>query len=554
MTATTVPISTDCAACGMSLRDDLDARAGLDRSCRAQLNYRKISSLAEALWAETNTLIHAIAQNRLRGDELRTAIFRIYELGFTDMAKRIERRVGSATREGIVETPMLPVVPTADPPKAVTVESVPAVPTPPMPKHLDIPFTPTEDQERALAAVRRIMQIPRTAAVVVIVGFAGVGKSASLMFMAEEHGLPIVIAPTGRAAMRVRELTGLEASTIHMWLYRAVEDPKTGIIQFVRKTPEEIEEKIPKSRLVILDEASMVGPDVWRDVITVVQQHALKLVCIGDGFQLPPVQAPNAPPFSVLTPAFAEQLGAERVEMTTVLRQAQDSPVIRASMAIRKGEGVRALRELERIQPDNLWNVCTAVHQQGGVVICHKNVTRFQVNANMRLALGHRDEMPDVGEPLLCRKNAYSAGVMNGETFKFPGWEVEPLTHEGVYDRYKDVRESTRFGAIRIGQAVVTISVEELYGRLQSGPRAIEIAASKYAKIEHLCTTDNLSPHLHANWGYCYTCHSAQGGQWPYVLVMLEPSIRLNEDEGRRWLYTAVSRSSLMTAIFYGGA
>ena len=548
MTATASTISTACAACGLDLKDADDARTGLDRTCRQMFTYRKISALSDEARAEVNELIHSIAQNRLRGDELRIALFRLYELGFVELTKRIERRTTGVRSEkaAVEERKAIEVV------KALEKAPEEYV-APVMPSYLrPLPFAPTQDQDNALGAVRRMVQ-KRGWAVTVVVGFAGVGKSASLLFMAHEHGLPIIITPTGRAAARVRELTGLDASTIHMWLYRVVEDEKTGVVSFVRKTSDEIEEKIPRSRLVILDEASMVGPDVWKDVISVVQQHELKLVCVGDGFQLPPVQAPNAPPFSVLAPEFAQQLGAERVEMTTVLRQAQDSPVIRASMAIRKGEGLRALRELKRIEPNEFWNVCTAVHRAEGAVICHRNVTRFQINANTRLALGHVDELPQVGEPLLCRKNSYSAGVMNGEIFKFPGWEVEPLNHEQIYDRYKDVRESARFGAVKVGKAVATIAAEELYGRLTANPKAIEIAANRWARIENLFTGDTVSPHLHAQWGYCLTCHAGQGGQWPYVLVVLEPSIRLNEEEGRRWLYTAVSRSSVMTAIYQGG-
>jgi ATP-dependent exoDNAse (exonuclease V) alpha subunit len=102
------------------------------------------------------------------------------------------------------------------------------------------------------------------------------------------------------------------------------------------------------------------------------------------------------------------------------------------------------------------------------------------------------------------------------------------------------------------GKALATMAIEELHGRLESGPKAIEIAAQQWARLERLYTGDSVSPHVHAQWGYCYTAHAGQGGQWPFVLVILEPSVRLNEEDGRRWLYTAVTRSSAMTAVYQG--
>jgi exodeoxyribonuclease-5 len=542
---TAVPLitntSTNCAACGMNLRDLTDAQTGLDSSCRAQYGYRQISKLDETQRAEAAKHIHAIAQEALRGEALRTAITRIYELGFVDLAKRIERRVGSAA----VDQP-----PPPPPPPPPTEAELSLVMPPDTVRPL--PFQPTDDQNRALDGVRRMMK-KRGYAITIWVGFAGVGKSAGILFLAHEYGPPIVITPTGRAAMRVRELTGLDAMTIHRLIYKVVEDPKTGLTEFVRKSADEIEAQLPRSRLIVLDEASMVGPDIWEDVQSIAEHHELKLVCIGDGFQLPPVQAPNAAPFSILTPAFAQQLGAERIEMTSVLRQAQDSPVIRVSMAIRNGGGMRALRELPQIHANQLAEVCVAVYKQGGITICHRNATRFRVNAGIRQALGIYDEMPQLGEPLLCRKNNYIVGLMNGETFNFEGWAVPPESPEQVRDHYKDIRETARFGAVRIGgKALATLAVEELHGRLESGPKAIEIAAQQWARLERLYTGDNVSPHVHAQWGYCYTAHAGQGGQWGFVLVILEPTIRLNEEDGRRWLYTAITRSSAMTAIYYG--
>ena len=544
MTATNVvAISTNCAACGRVLQNSTDARTGLDIECRSQFDYRKISSLSDADRIIVNEIIHGIAQELLRGDDLRAGIFRIYELGFTDLAKRIERRVGPRTVDGVVQDkPLVPKVVIEIP---AEVESVDAL--------RPLPFNPTIGQNAALDVIRAMMKKPGFA-VTIVVGYAGTGKTALIQFVAHEHGKPACIAPTGKAALRIRESTGLSASTIHRMIYKVMEDPKTGQAKFVRRSAEEIELVIPRSRLLVLDEASMVGPEVWVDVIAIAQQHNLKLLVIGDGFQLPPVQNKNAAAFSVLLPRFAEELGATRVELTEVLRQAQDSPIIRASMLLRQGQGWRAFADITKIDHSRIGPVALAVYQQAGVVICHRNVTRLGINASMRMALGIHDEMPQPGEPLMVLKNTYEAGLVNGETTQFPGWSVEPDHPERIVDRYKPgVEEMARFGAIRVdGKHTATLAVEELHGRLQTSVKAISNVGMRWARSNNLYCGDNPAPHLSCNFGYSYTGHKSQGSQWPYVFMILEPSIRLDEEDGRRWAYTVATRASLMLAVFAG--
>lgn len=558
----TISVATiDCAACGMLLADPDDARTGLDRSCRAQLGYRKISSLSDEARDEANDYIHAIAQNRLRGDELRIALFRLYELGFVELAQRIEKRTTGARSEKaqMEDQRAVESVKALDKPQ-IEIEFEP----PPEPVR-PLPFTPTQGQEQAIEAVRRAMS-RNEHSVTIIVGYAGTGKTSLIVFLAHAFGTPAVITPTGKAALRVREATGLQATTIHRLIYQPVEDPRTGVTTFVRRTADEIEQYLPRSRLLVLDEASMVGPDVWTDVITVAKQHDVKLVLIGDGFQLPPVQPKGAPKFSVLDPAFAQQLNAERVEMTEVLRQAQGSPIIRASMGLRMGHGKNALREIQEIQHQQIASVCLAVHQQKGVTICHTNATRHGLNAGIRQMLGIYDEMPQTGEPLMVLRNTYEAGLVNGETIMFPGWSTVPEEPELITDRYNaEVNEMARFGAIRIpndqyaqlgiedGKVPVVVAVEEMHGRLKASMKAISFVARRWARLNNCFTGGgNVAPHLPVNFGYAYTAHKSQGSAWPFVFVIAEPSIRVNEEEGARWMYTALTRASSMVAIFWG--
>ncbi len=537
MTAIAVD-ATHCAACGRPLTDAISIRLAMGPDCRVEYGYDP-AKLQSPEREEADDLLHKIASGKLTTVPLRSSLFRLSTIGLGDVAKRIDqrftRRLVQAELRAMAEAQSI-------------VLNTPAIPAP---QPFKVPFTLTDGQNLAREAVHRIMTKPGFA-MCVTAGYAGVGKSTLIGVFAQEWGVPTVITPTGKAALRVTEATGLQASTVHRWLYKPSDDEKTGTTRFTRRSLEDIPKT--KSRMVVLDEASMVPKDLWTDIFNTCKQLDLKLVCVGDPFQLPPVQASNLPPFSILTPAFAQVLGAERVEMTEVLRQAQGSPVIRASMALRQGIGLPALRDLPQAEYRMIQDVVVATHQQGGITICHRNQTRYHLNAGIRSALRILDENPQPGEPLMVLRNNYTAGLMNGETVKFTGWTRPPEGFERITDRWSGKQQDTRFGATNMGGVPVTMSLEELHGRLdQVSTRSIEFAANRWARINgHFTAGDAVAPHVHANMGYAYTAHKSQGSQWPTVFVVIEPSVRFDEIDGLRWIYTAITRAQNGAAYYLG--
>jgi len=61
-----------------------------------------------------------------------------------------------------------------------------------------------------------------------VTGYAGTGKTTLIKEIAAAGKTPDVLTPTGKAALRVGEATGVFAMTIHRFLYEPTEDPKTG--------------------------------------------------------------------------------------------------------------------------------------------------------------------------------------------------------------------------------------------------------------------------------------------------------------------------------------
>jgi exodeoxyribonuclease V len=404
-------------------------------------------------------------------------------------------------------------------------------------------ITLTADQEKALAVVRRLVaERRRDPAVGCIEGFAGTGKTTMLKVLAQVLGELVVVTPTGKAALRVREATGLPASTIHKWLYKAKKG-RGGEVEWTLKEADEL--KSPGSGLLVVDEASMVDAKLWADIYEACQMVGCNVLCVGDPFQLPPVtkvKDDGLKPFSLVgkdTPADPQF----RARLTEVLRQAQESPIIRASMKLRSGDWFQALMDLPRTPEAEVFAQADATQAAGGVIICHKNASRHQVNRELRKRRG-LEGTACPGEPLLVLRNNYDVERFNGEIVTFGAWEYLSQRELDVYDTYSKSVIKTGFGRADVEGDTVILAVKQVAGEMEGvAPAGIEKSAKR-----------NLTEgsFLHANFGYCLTAHKAQGSEWPEVLVVVEPSVRADSVEGRRWLYTAVTRASEKASIAWG--
>ncbi len=381
-------------------------------------------------------------------------------------------------------------------------------------------------------------------AIAVLAGYAGTGKTTMLRQIAETYGVPRIIAPTGKAAARVKEATGMGASTIHRWLYKYVHDDKTGEGHFDLKVPDEMG---AESKLLVLEEASMVSRDVWNDIEETARMLGIKVLCVGDPFQLPPVDEDSAD-FCLLDPELG--LASEYVLLDEVVRQALDSPVIRASMLVRSGDMVGAMGVLPRIPPAQAVDTAARISASGGAVICHKNETRFALNELIRKIRGFEGTL-QAGEPVMIIKNSYKLFVYNGEIYPLTAWvDVTEAKHR-VYDKWKKIHEETRFGMATFQYDETTeftaaLAEEEIFGRMKVSGLAIERKADQWFTG---------SPFVHANLGYALTAHKSQGSEWNDVLVVLEPTIRFwgdGRNNALRWAYTAITRAKKNCTLAMG--
>jgi ATP-dependent exoDNAse (exonuclease V) alpha subunit len=341
--------------------------------------------------------------------------------------------------------------------------------------------------EQQAAADRLVAGVDREP-VQTLGGYAGTGKTTLVAFL--HHKLPefAVCAFTGKAADVLRR-KGLPAATIHGTIYRPVQTARG--VQFALKPPDAL-----GATGFIVDEASMVGKDIFRDL----RSFGLPIIAVGDHGQLPPV---------------GEDAGLMRdpdVRLETIHRNA--GPIAHFAEHLRKGGDAAAWRDTG----SGVWVLPAKQIDEGRLsradqVICAFNRTRVGLNRTIRRKIGRpAGDEPVVGDRVMCLRNDRAANVFNGQQGVVA--ELNPRAREMVF--------RPTFG-------------EEL---------AVHYHAAGWNAEKPPKPDEGARPvpgrDVPFDFAYAITAHKSQGDEWAKVVVFEE---RCGLWEHARWAYTAASRA-----------
>ena len=217
----------------------------------------------------------------------------------------------------------------------------------PTPKNLDklMKAAATESAISYSAQQEQAIRAGISSGVLLITGGPGTGKTTimkGLLSLLGQMQLNYVMAaPTGRAAKRLTEVTGEEASTIHRLLECTI-DPATGDMVFLRDEANPL-----KTDVVIVDEMSMVDVLLLHSLLRAIPVGK-RLIFVGDPDQLPPV-GPGFP--------FGDMLRSgvlPTVRLTEIFRQAQESLIVMNAHRVNSGE----MPELKNVKSDFFFLPC----------------------------------------------------------------------------------------------------------------------------------------------------------------------------------------------------
>ena len=371
---------------------------------------------------------------------------------------------------------------------------------------------------------------------VIITGGPGTGKTTTInaiIKLFEMQNMEILLAaPTGRAAKRMTETTGMEAQTIHRLLELNGNPEEGGSMRFERNELNPLEADV-----IIIDEMSMVDIYLMYSLLKAVTVGT-RLILVGDVNQLPSVG-----PGKVLK----DIIGSEKfnvVRLSEIFRQAAESDIITNAHKINAGQSIR----LDNKSKDFfMLSMSSSIQIQRALVslIAEKlppyvDATKYDIQVltpsrkgelgveNLNKILQQYINPPAPGKrekqwgEVIFRENDKVMQIKNDYQME---WKI--VTKKGLTIKEGSGVFNGDCGIIReINEFAGTVTVEFDEGKL------VEYTGATLEELE---------------LAYAITIHKSQGSEYPAVIIPLlnAPKPLLN----RNLLYTAVTRARKCVTI-----
>lgn len=356
-----------------------------------------------------------------------------------------------------------------------------------------------------------------------LAGYAGTGKSICITYLLTYRkelfpdwllNRDIGVATyTWKAALVLQERGIPNACSIHSLFYDRNKDNEkdsesSDLLSFSPRTPESIRTSLS---FIIIDEASMVGADIRKDLFNI----GLPILFVGDAGQLPPIGesvADNGKYF----------MEDSEFYLTEIRRQALDNPIIALSLLIRQGKRIpygnfQGKNKVYVLRQEELTDRILLAADQ---ILCGRNKTRIGVNNKIRSLKGYDiSRYPVEGEKLIGLNNLPNKSVFNGQQWICEG---DYSNHMRGDDKFRTSMKLSNGIERRVLNSLVVGT---------DGVVADWLRGEAFDKGFYIM-----------DFGYAITVHKAQGSSFPKVVVFNEKLSDVKTH--RKWLYTAVTRAS----------
>jgi len=455
------------------------------------------------------------------------------------------------------------------------------------------------DQRKAFDELVRFVCDPLDDSVYVLKGWAGTGKTYCVSVLVRyvlnsvhptHNWYKIAVTgPTNKSVRVIKKTSGLKNGrvtfqTIHKLLGLTEKITSDGKQEFVNQG--DFKPQINSIKLLIIDEVSMLNDDLFHEILK--YRGKIKIICMGDPAQIPPVGRPDCIPFRE---ELAEGYRIKTLNLKQIMRQKEDNAIIESSVAIRsdlgraknpvepvtklnaKGEGIEFLNlndsEIRRGFSERLRQYFVTddfkKDSEYAKIIAWRNKTVATMNDVIRRVIYGDEALGSkilVGEKLIANNP-----IIQGETVilntneeftvdsfniksddlryqisDHPDAEPFPITlkyYETVVSYLDDEDETVRVN-IEILHEDSEMDFKKLANILKL--RAIEKKGKDKSWIVYY---NFLRKYADVNYAYCTSAHKSQGSTYNTTFV-LEDDIDMNWDviERNRIKYTAYTRSS----------
>ena len=360
-----------------------------------------------------------------------------------------------------------------------------------------------------------------------IAGLAGSGKTTLVKFIISALNLDpsdvAYVAFTGKAANVLSRKGNPNATTAHRLLYEA-RPKKDGTFYFKKR-----EFLDYPYELIVVDEVSMLPKDMWNLLLS----HHIPVIACGDPGQLPPIDPTTN----------NHVLDEPHIFLDEIMRQAAESEIIQLSMHVRNGKTLGAFEPAgAQVKILDKIDITTGLYDWADQILCATNKTRNAINQAIRNIKGFGLE-PQEGDKVIAMRNNWDLmsntqnPLTNGTTGVLRNIRTDII--QMPYYICKDSNLKVIYADVETEDEGTFENIMIDYESLVKGVKALD-GRQEYQMTQNKRLPD---PPLEFAYGYAITTHKAQGSEWEKVLV-LEERFPFEQEEHKRWIYTACTRAS----------